>query len=816
MAGKDRSKRTRASKKRGRVAPRKKSTKARKRARKSSGGVGVRLKRWLVRQTIRMGFVGCFVGALGGYWMYQEALDLVDGVLARPIWEEHGRITGDVVVRAGLEVSAQDVASVLQHAGYSRVNTPQVAGDFSIHGGRLFVKDRDTDVLLTFEGGRIESDSPNAVHAFVATELSGLGTGDERRQPITRSEMPENLVLAVLAMEDSRFFEHPGIDAWGIARALASNLLLDRYKQGGSTLTQQLAKNLFLTPERSFRRKVKELALAVALEERLTKDQILELYLNQVYLGSVGGMGICGVDQAAKTYFGTSAKRLNLGQAATLAGVISAPNRYSPARHPERAKSRRNLALKRMVDLGWLEPGARSKWVEKPISVAKHQGYRRAPWALDGVVDAVESKLGKGVVVEGTLTIQTTIDSLLQRVAEKAVKDGLARLEANHASAKGAEAAVVAMEPHTGDILAMVGGRAYSGKGFNRVTQANRQMGSTVKPLSWLALLESDVTQAPTSWVPDDAIEREVNGEIWAPKNYDGEYLGEVTLEYALAQSRNIPAVHVSEWVGLQPLAEHLRRLGLANAKAYPAAALGAFEATPLAVATAYTVFPGAGQRVASRMIRSVRLPNGKEGWVQPEKKERIASPRATFLLNMMMQTTMEVGTGKRALSSGVWGAVGGKTGTTDQGRDAWFVGYTPDLVVAVWVGHDKTMDLGLTGAQAALPIWARIVAGSGRMSNAPWPMPEDVVLQSLCSETGEIAVEECLETKDGWFSAAGGEGTRCTLHSDEFSPETLSIIDRLRERFGGSSEEDTDSTVSTPPDRKRKRRFWRRRRSED
>jgi len=762
--------------------------------------------------------VGALAAGLAGYWMYQQSLELVDGVLARPIWEEQGRITGDISVRAGLGVGPQEVAHVLQNAGYSRVNSPQVSGDFSVHGQRVYVKDKETDVLLTFGRGRIQSVSPNPIHQFSATELSGLGGGTERRKPITRDQMPEELVLAVLAMEDARFFEHPGIDGWGIARALVTNLLTDGHRQGGSTLTQQLAKNLFLTPERSLKRKLKELALAVALEKRLSKDQILELYLNQVYLGAVGGMGICGVDQAAKTYFGTSAKRLNLGQAATLAGVISAPNRYSPARHPERAKERRNLALKRMVDLGWLAPGHRSSWVDRPVTVAKHQGHRKAPWALDSVVERVEKKLGEGVVVEGTLTIQTTIDALLQRVAEKAVKDGLSSLETQYSSAKGAEAGVVAMDPRSGDVLAMVGGRKYSGKGFNRVTQAHRQMGSTVKPLSWLALFEGDFELAPTSWVPDDAIEREVNGEIWAPKNYDGEFLGEVTLEYALAQSRNIPAVHVSEWVGLAPLAEHLRRLGLLNARAYPAVALGAFEATPLAVAGSYTVFPGQGTVVKPQMIRSVRLPNGKEGWTRTEQKKRIASPRATFLLNTIMQKTMETGTGRRALSSGVWGTVGGKTGTTDQGRDAWFVGYTPELVVAVWVGHDKNKDLGLTGAQAALPIWSQIVAGSGRMSDSPWPIPDNVITQQLCSETGEIAVEECMATHAGWFAEAAAEGTHCTLHSEDFASETRSIIERLRQRFGDDSEGAGDEGIEaeTPPERERKRGFWRRRRGED
>jgi penicillin-binding protein 1B len=746
--------------------------------------IGSRVGRWLALQLLKIIVLATLVGAGGGYWLYQSALRQVDAVLSRPLWKEQGKITGAVTVMPGLNVGPSAVAEVLARGGYSRVKRVEEPGDFAVQGNLVFVRDGDVDVLLTFEDGSITSVSPQTVHRFQSSELAGLGGDDERRLPISRSEMPEHLVLAVLAMEDSRFFEHGGVDAFGIARAVVVNLIGDGHKQGGSTLTQQLAKNLFLTPERTLKRKVRELALAVALEDRLSKEQILELYLNQVYLGSVSGAGVCGVAQAAATYFGTSAARLSLGQAATLAGIISAPNRFSPSRHADRAAKRRDLVLGRMVDLGWLEVEQTQKVARQSLGVVTTRGRRLAPWALDEAVARVEGKLGEGTVSEGSVSIRTTIDALLQRVAENAVREGLAEVTERHDVVKDAEVALVAIDPSNGDVLAMVGGRAYGASTFNRAVRAARQVGSTVKPLSWLALLESDPELSARTEVPDEPIEREFNGDLWMPQNYDGEFLGSVTLETALATSRNIPAVHVSEWVGIGPLADFLGRLGLDGAKPYPSTALGAFEATPMALASAYTVFPGLGRRVAPRLIRSVRLPDGTEGWQQQHHKTRVASERAAFLVGAMLQTTMEEGTGRRAAAYGVSGNVGGKTGTTDGGRDAWFVGSTPHLAVAVWVGFDKGRDLGLTGAQAALPIWARFVAGSGRMDDGIQSPPKTVASVTVCTESGDVAVEACPDTEQAWASVEAGTDRLCATHDAGPLSGTRSILQRIRDKL--------------------------------
>jgi penicillin-binding protein 1B len=702
-------------------------------------------------------------------------------------------------------VGVDGVAAALQAAGYARVEKVATDRDFVVSDTAILVKDHSVEVLITFDDGRISSVSPQAVHRFAPSELAGMANGGERRRPVARADLPEHVVLAVLAMEDARFFEHPGFDAFGIVRAVVANLMAGRRQQGGSTLTQQLAKNLFLSPTKSLERKFRELALAVALEERLTKDEILELYLNQIYLGQVGGVAICGIDQAAQTYFGTSARRLNLAQAATLAGVISAPNRYSPVRHPERAEERRALVLKRMADVGWIEPTQAADAAAKSVTIVARQNSRNAPWALDHAISVLEADLGEGVVADRGLSVRTTVDALLQRVAEQAVAKGLTDLTRTHPSAAGAEVALVALDPTNGGILAMVGGASYARSSFNRAVDGMRQVGSTVKPLSWLFAYDANPSLAPTSPVPDLPIEREVNGETWAPNNYDGEFLEKVNLDEALALSRNIPAVHVSEWVGLESLAERLASTGLSNARAYPSTALGAFDASPMDLAAAYSIFPGAGKVVRPRIVEGVRLPDGTDGFRQRVEKFRVASPRAVHLTTTSLQRTMEWGTGRRAAEFGVEGFVGGKTGTTDGGRDAWFAGFTDTIVVAVWVGFDKGRDLGLTGAQAALPIWADFVANSGRMVPVGPPPPETVVAIPVCQDSSLFATTECPNTKDEWFSEDAERAETCVLHGPKGSG-AAAIIQRLRERF------DKDEAEAAPAKPKKKWGWFRRR----
>ena len=727
--------------------------------------------------------VGLTAFVVAGGVLYNQALTTVDRVIARPLWDQPGRILGTLEVRGGLNVGPRVISQALSAAGYSNVSRIETEGDFVVAGDGILVLADGEEVLITFDQGSVASVSPYPVYRFDPPRLAGVFAESERREPVSADQVPERVVQAVLAMEDARFFSHPGFDALGLARALITNVIAGSRKQGGSTLTQQLAKNLFLTPTKSYERKARELLLAVALEQRLSKDEILNLYLNQVYLGQVGGVAICGFEEAARTYFDVSASRLTLGQAATLAGIISAPNRFSPTRHPSRAQERRDLVIDRMQEIGWIDRGEADAARAEPLAVAPTRQSRQAPWAIDTAVSIVEEEMGDDVVGDRGLTVHTTIDVLLQQIAESTVEKKMAELARAHPTAATAEVALVAVEPSTGDILAMVGGRSYRNSSFNRATLGSRQVGSTVKPLTWLLAYELDVALSPSSTVPNESIERDVNGTIWNPRNYDGSTSATVTLDRALALSHNIPAVHVSEMVGLGRLADHLKRQGLQSASALPSVALGAFEASPQDLASAYTVFPGGGKQSMARLVESVRLPDGTERDIQPVRKQRVSSSRAAFLTQTTLERVLEWGTGRSAAEVVEIGSVGGKTGTTDRGRDAWFVGFTSSLVVAVWVGHDKAYDLGRTGAQAALPIWAEFISRSGHMGSALPSPPSGIAAVPVCTQTGQPAVAECDETTMEWFSESDEAVDSCVMHgSNRQSPK--SIIEGLRRRL--------------------------------
>ncbi len=542
-------------------------------------------------------------------------------------------------------------------------------------------------------------------------------------------------------MEDTRFREHHGVDPIGVLRALAHNLVGGR-QQGGSTLTQQLAKNLFLSQERTLRRKVREVFFAAALEHELTKDELLELYLGEVYLGQMGGLPLHGVEQAARAWFGVSAERLALHQAATIIGVIPAPNAYSPVRHPEACKERRDLVLKRMRDLGRIDAGAYERAVAPPLELAglEPSRVRRAPYAVDVAVDRAEAALGQGALASRGYAVHTTIQPVLQRAAEEAVAVGMAELDAEYPKAAGAQVALVAVRTSDGAIVAMVGGRSYAESPYNRARDARRQAGSTVKPLTMLEALDlGKVT--PATRLDDEPISRRFDGTTWTPTNYDGQFLGEVTLRQAIEGSRNVPAVHLAEQVGATRLQRFYRDVGLSEATHLPSAALGAFPSTPLELAGAYTAFDR-GTAFTPRVLDAIATADGEVVLDLEPEGQRVASEASAAQALRVLQGVLTSGTGARAARYGVGPPAGGKTGTTDDFRDAWFVGLTPELAVAVWVGRDRGT-LGLSGSRAALPTWARFVAASGTLAT-PAHRPDGLVDVELCAESGLVARDAC------------------------------------------------------------------------
>ncbi len=484
-----------------------------------------------------------------------------------------------------------------------------------------------------------------------------------------------------------------------------------------------------------------------------------------MYLGQAGGVPVYGVEEAARAWFGVSAKSLSLGQAATIAGVISSPNAYSPLKHPDVARTRRDLALDRMVAVGAItaDDAATAKKVDLVIDGVLPGAVRRAPWAVDEAVAYAEQALGDGVLATGGYSVYTTIQPLDQRAAERSVRDGMAEVDTAFPKAKGAEAALISLK-RDGSVVALVGGRDYAKSPFDRATDAWREVGSTAKPLVLLAAFDGDPTLTPLSRVWDSPIAREVDGKTWNPQNYDGVYHGEVTVRTAIEASYNIPAIRLSEMVGLPGTQKFLRSAGLDRATNWPSVALGAFAATPWEMASAYTAFPGGGTTHPAYLVRGISDATGKDVLVIEPESASIASARATALAVSILEGVITDGTGARAREYGVSGPVGAKTGTTNDYRDAWMIGFTPEIVTAVWVGRDRDGLLGLSGSRAALPTWARYMVATGPV-RGDFKLPAGVVTAAVCPQSEMPARDACPMRYNEVFPAGAVPGKACDVH---------------------------------------------------
>lgn len=730
----------------------------------ATGPMLPRVRSW-ARAIVRSLFVG---GLLGGLIvmavMYRHAVVIVETRLAGAVWTVPGHVwSGPIELWPGLALSPTELAADLQSAGYARVPKAVQPGDFQVSDDAVHVVGRaasgpgwsvsNGDTLITFAEGRVRSITPDRRVSFAPATLAVVrGPDNENRSPVPLERIPRTMQQAVLAMEDARFYDHPGIDAVGILRALVADLRAGDWAQGGSTLTQQVAKNIFLSGERTANRKLSEALLAVALERSLSKDEILQLYLNEIYMGQVGGSAICGMDAAARAYFGKPIERVSLAEAATLAGIISSPNPYSPIRHPDAALERRNLALDRMEQVGFADAAAVAKAKGTRLEVHASAGGRSAPWAVDAAVETVEDALGEGIIARDALEVYTTISPPLQRLAERSVQEGLTDLVAAHPKLADVQAALVVVRARDGAVVALVGSRDYAASPYDRAFQARRQVGSTIKPLTMLAAFETTPALSPATVFIDEPISRESDGKAWTPSNYDKVFVGPVALRQAIAASRNIPAVLLAESVGMGRLRDRWRALGLTSATAYPSAALGGFGATPVELAGAYAIFAG-GAYHAPWLTRGATKGGATVLDSPPDKAEIRYSERAVFLATDVLRSVMKEGTGKSAAKYGVGPGAAGKSGTTDGYVDAWFVGTTGPYAVAVWVGFDKNQPIGLTGSQAALPTWARFVAGTGTSGAVAGP-PSSVVSAEICRETGLPPCASCVETRAEYFTA--------------------------------------------------------------
>lgn len=564
----------------------------------------------------------------------------------------------------------------------------------------------------------------------------------ERRDVVPLSQVPRLLIRAFVAAEDARFFEHRGIDYWRTLGAAFRNIEAMDVVQGGSTITQQIAKSFFLTPERSFTRKLKEAILAQRIERYLTKNEILYLYLNQIYLGE----GAYGVAAAAKTYFGKSLQNLTLAECALLAGLPPSPNNLSPLRHPKKARERQLYVLSRMVDRKQITDTQAKKAQAEEIKLRPKgpKGYNDAPYAVEQVRLYVEEKYGKDLLFKGGLKIYTTINSRMQQAAQKAVGKGLEDFEAREGKGKGrnqVQGALIALDPQTGYTLAMVGGRDFSASQFNRATQARRQAGSAFKPIVYAAALDKGFT--PATIIVDEPFSYiDVPGkEPWQPQNFDREFWGPITFRKALTFSRNVVTVKIAQSIGVDYLIYYGKNLGI-KSKLEPnlSLALGSANVTLLELTSAFGVFAAQGYRADPLLITKILDKDGNIlEEVEPSAIEVISSQTA-YLITSLMQSVIQEGTGQRAKALGRPAA--GKTGTTNDTRDAWFVGFVPHLLVAgAWMGYDIEKPLGSheTGAVAALPIWLEFMKEA--VAEKPvenFSVPEGIVFVKVDAATGE------------------------------------------------------------------------------
>ena len=622
---------------------------------------------------------------------------------------------------------------------------------------------------------RVTRDGKEVQDAALEGEVltGGADQPGEDFRPIKLAETSKVLIDAVIAIEDHRFFDHGALDLRSLARAVWVNARAGKVTEGGSTITQQLIKNRLLTPQRTMARKLREAWLATLVEWRYSKSQILEAYLNEIYLGQRGSLAIRGVGAASRAYFAKEAHQLTPGEAALLAGMVRAPNTYSPVLNPERARQRRDVVLGRMRELKTLDAAAYERARKEPVrALARPRPGQPAPYFTDHARQEVEERFGPGT------RIVTTIDLTLQRFAENAVAGGLDQLESRYAKLRRSDprarlqAALIALDPATGEIRAYVGGRDYQASQFDRVTLARRQPGSAFKPFVYLAAIrprEGALPFTAATMVEDAPITVSVNGKPWSPRNYDDRYEGRVSVRRALEQSLNGATVRIAQVVGAPAIAETAKAFGLVQKAApIPSLALGALEVTPIDLAAAYMPFASGGLRPgAIRSVRAVYQADGSPAAVADDAApSAVIAPAEAYLMTSLLQGVIRSGTASAAQSLAASGEIAGKTGTTNEGRDAWFVGYSSRLVAAVWVGFDDGAPHGLSGAAAALPIWTQFMKQALDAYPAPaFAVPAGITTASIDTSNGKLAGESCPHTAREIF-LAGTEPEPCTEHS--------------------------------------------------
>ena len=789
--------------------------------RRSGPGQSNLLARDPIVRIAQIGFLSLSLLVVGffAYW-YVKYDRIIEQRFRGPVFASSAKIFASPrVVKIGSKLTISEIAAELRHAGYSEKDGESQLGSYHPHGGSIEVLPGPESyhspepATIKVADGAVSAISSRATGDLEAYELepqmlASLFDAEQRskRQLIKYDDIPKLVVEAVTSIEDRRFFQHSGVNFLRLAEAAWIDFTHQRHQQGGSTITMQLSRAFFLSPEKTFKRKLIEMLIAVELEQKFSKQQIFEFYANRVDLGQRGSFTISGLAEGSRSYFNKDLKDVSLPEAALLAGLIQAPSYLSPYRHPERALERRNTVIESMVETHAITREQADKAKATPLKLAPpNVEANDAPYFVDMVRDTIISKLNEHEVNDQEYRIYTTLDPGLQRAAAQAVETGIKlvddqvtkmrthkkkvgknKFETTVTPGPQAQVALIAMDPHTGEIKALVGGRNYGTSQLNHAL-SKRPTGSIFKPFVYAAAMNTAVDGSPTvitpaSTVPDQPTTFSYGDQIYEPRNYKEEYHGDVTLRYALALSLNNATVKLAEEVGYDKVADLARSAGIASVKATPAMALGAYDATPIDMTAAYTSFANGGMRLSPVFVNSVRNAKGDVVTNFATEKKQVLDPRIAFLMTNMLEGVVNFGTAFGVRSGGFTAPAAGKTGSS---HDGWFAGYTSNLLCIVWVGYDDYSDIRLSGAQTAAPIWGefmkKAVTLPGYSDVKSFPQPEGVVDVQLDKITNRLATPSCPDD----YTIAFVAGTEPHETCDQ-SGGVQGFFSRM---FGGNSE---------------------------
>ena len=697
------------------------------------------------------------------------------------------------VVSVGDDLTPEEIITQLKRSGYGDTNNNRMGwyhlrtNAVEIFPGPDSYFD-DEPGVIKFSGSHVVSqiislrDNTERVQYLLEPELiTNLSDRSrEKRRLVRFAEIPRVLVDAVISAEDKRFFQHAGFDPLRVIKAAYTDVREGRMAAGASTLTMQLARNFFLNQGKTWRRKAAEVMITLQLEQRLSKEQIFEFYANQVPLGRRGSFDIHGFGEASRAFFGKDMGQLTLAEAATLAGLIQQPSRLNPYRHPDGARERRNIVLALMRENGYASDAQYAEASTEPLKLAPAEmESTEAPYFVDLVNDELQSEFGDYDFQTSTYRVYTTLDLNLQRAATEAVRIGMAEVDqrlSHRRWPKGekppqAQCALVALDPETGAVKALIGGRDYGASQLNRAL-AKRQPGSAFKPFVYAAALNTAVEGGSQVFTPvtrflDEPTTFWFDDKPYSPENFKKEYHGEVSLRQALAKSLNVPTVRLAEMVGYDAVEALAKRAGMnINIRATPAIALGAYEVTPLEVAGAYTIYADQGTFVKPSWVSLIRDKNGNQMFSSTPDKKQVLDPRVAYMMTNLLEEVLRSGTGAGIHSRGFDLPAAGKTGTS---HDGWFAGFTSRLICAVWVGFDDDRKLGLEGAHSALPVWAEFMKRAHQYREYrnvhEFPAPEGVVTVEIDAASGELATPQCPQTQAEVFISGTQPVESCHLH---------------------------------------------------